>query len=361
MISRRTFNAAALATTAMSAISAPSFAAERPGIGWRRFQVTTCLDLVDAERKAQAWIPLSSFNEPDWVRSEGNTWATSASAKATQVTSNGAALLHVQWDKGPSHAEVTSTFVTRDRFSPLTGPKRDAGLSPAERALYLSGSSQAPTKGIVKDIADKITVGKTDQVEKARAIYEWVVLNTFRSAPVPGCGDGDVVRMLRSGVLGGKCADINPLFVALARASGLPARDLYGIRVAPSRLGYRSLGPATPTVTKVQHCRAEVFLDGFGWTAMDPADVRKVMLEEAPQGLTLDDPQVEAARVRLFGSWEGNWVPFNAANDVVLPGVDSTLAANFLMYPQVATTAGMLDCYDPAKVRYEIMVKELAI
>jgi transglutaminase-like putative cysteine protease len=40
--------------------------------------------------------------------------------------------------------------------------------------------------------------------------------------------------MLESKDLGGKCADLNALYVGLARAAGLPARDVYGIRVAPA-------------------------------------------------------------------------------------------------------------------------------
>ncbi len=66
-------------------------------------------------------------------------------------------------------------------------------------------------------------------------------------------------------------------------------------------------------VTKAQHCRAEVWLSQFGWVPMDPADVRKVVLEEPPGKLTLDDPKVVAARKALFGSWEGNWFAYNTA------------------------------------------------
>src|ERR1700756_1245196 len=83
------------------------------------------------------------------------------------------------------------------------------------------------------------------------------------------------------------CADLNALYVGLARAVGLPARDVYGIRIAPSKFGYKSLGTGTEVVSKAQHCRAEVFLTGFGWGPVDPADVRKVVLEEPPGQLGL--------------------------------------------------------------------------
>ena len=126
--------------------------------------------------------------------------------------------------------------------------------------------------------------------------------------------------MLESKNLGGKCADLNALYVGLARASGLPARDVYGMRVAKSEMGYRSLGLSSDNATKAQHCRAEVYLTGFGWVPVDPADVRKVVLEEPPGKLAIDDPTREDRARALFGSWEMNWIAYNFAHDVALPG-----------------------------------------
>ena len=129
-----------------------------------------------------------------------------------------------------------------------------------------------------------------------------------------------------------KCADLNALYVTLARAEGLPARDVYGVRVAGSAYGYNSLGKTGGDITKAQHCRAEVYLKTHGWVPVDPADVRKVILEEAG-GKKPDDPMVLAARKRLFGSWEMNWLAYNTAHDVALPKSSGSKIA-FLMYPQ---------------------------
>ncbi len=68
-----------------------------------------------------------------------------------------------------------------------------------------------PTDGIVKQTALKATAGATTDMEKARAIYEWVVENTFRNPKIRGCGRGDIRFMLESGDMGGKCADLNAL------------------------------------------------------------------------------------------------------------------------------------------------------
>jgi len=65
---------------------------------------------------------------------------------------------------------------------------------------------------------------------------------------------------------------------------------------------------------------AEVYLRQFCWVPVDPADVRKVMLEEPPGNRPLDDKLVERARARLFGSWEMNRMVYNFGHDVVLAG-----------------------------------------
>src|SRR5262249_41669377 len=159
--------------------------------------------------------------------------------------------------------------------------------------------------------ADSITLGAKTDVAKAQAIYHWIVDNTFRDPKVRGCGVGDIRAMLESGDLGGKCADLNALYVGLARAAGLPARDVYGLRIARSENEFKCLGAATENVTKAQHCRAEVYLSAYGWVPVDPADVRKVVLEEPPGNRPKDDPIVKSAREKLFGSWQMNWMAYN--------------------------------------------------
>jgi transglutaminase-like putative cysteine protease len=228
----------------------------------------------------------------------------------------------------------------------------------ASLARYLQANDHIPTDGIVKETSSQIVKGARTDVEKARAIYEWVVDNTFRDAKTRGCGTGDVRFMLENKVYGGKCADLNALYVALARAEGLPARDVYGIRTAGSKLGYKSLGRSGGDITNAQHCRAEVYLGGYGWVPVDPADVRKVVLEE-DGGKKIDDPMVVAARKRLFGSWEMNWLAYNTAQDVALPG-STKGKVTFLMYPQAETAQGRLDSLDPASFKYTILSREIA-
>jgi transglutaminase-like putative cysteine protease len=352
--------ALSVATVFVDITRAQTAFAPTPG-AWRTFEVVTRMQVAVPEGNTQAWVPLPSVNETDWFRSLGTAWKTNAgTAEVVRDPKYGAEMLHLAWDAAGTApvAEVTSRIATRDRAADLSAPRDVPPLSAADRRFYTEGSDLIPVDGVVKAAADRITVAAASGIDKARAIYEWVADNTYRDAKVRGCGSGDIAAMLKSGHLGGKCADINALFVGLARASGLPARDIYGIRIAPSRFGYRSLGANADIITGAQHCRAEVWLAGFGWVATDPADVRKVMLEEPPGNLSLADARVAAARKTLFGAWEGNWLAYNMARDVVLPGANGP-KVGFLMYPQAETAAGRLDCLDADKLHYSITAREL--
>jgi transglutaminase-like putative cysteine protease len=254
--------------------------------------------------------------------------------------------------------KIVSSVATRNHAADLTKPTVPPPADMATLAPFLRPTRLLPTDGIVKSTANEITRGKGTDFDKARAIYEWIVENTFRDPKTPGCGLGDIRFMLETKNLSGKCADINGLFVGLARAAGLPARDLFGLRVAKSERGYTSLGLSSESASKAQHCRAEVYLVGYGWVPVDPADVRKVALEEPPGNLPLEHEKVRAARTQLFGSWEMNWIAYNYANDVTLPGSKGR-PIGYFMYPQGETANGRLDSLDPDGFRYEITVREV--
>jgi transglutaminase-like putative cysteine protease len=331
-----------------------------PESGWRTFEVTHRVEVLQPDGATRVWLPLPSVQEESWIRNMGNLWQGNAlTARLLRNPEYGAEMLYAEWVPGEKPVlEVTSRFATRDRAVDLDQSGKPAPLSRADRQLYTKATRLLPTDGIVRDTARDITRGARTDEAKARAIYDWVVDNTFRNPTTRGCGRGDIRYMLESRDLSGKCADLNALYVGLARAAGLPARDVYGIRVADSRFGYKSLGKSGD-ISKAQHCRAEVWVDRHGWVPVDPADVRKVVLEEPPGNLALDDAKVTDVRKRLFGSWEMNWLAYNTAHDLPLPGSrDATVP--FLMYPQGETAAGMLDSLDPAAFNYQITSREIS-
>ena len=331
-----------------------------PASNWKTYEVTTQVEILKPSGPTQVWLPLPLPAATEFQKPLGNR-IDCPSGKASEVRSGpGPALVHGQFPAGvPAQLTVVSRIATQDHGVALQHTVGRNRSEPASRLkAWLQPSAGVPVDGIVLKKATEITRGASSDVQKARAIYDWIVENTYRNAKIRGCGRGDIRFMLESGDLGGKCADLNALFVGLARAAGLPARHTYGIRVAPSEYGYKSLGANTPTITKSQHCRSEFYLRGHGWVPVDPADVRKVILEEPPGNLPISDPKVGAARERLFGSWEMNWMAYNSAADVTLPGSRFGQLIYF-MYPQGETAEGRLDPFDPDAFRYTITARPI--
>ena len=331
----------------------------RPG-SWRTFDVTTRVEILEPAGVTRAWLPIPSMKS-DFQKPISDQWTGNARVmKSVADNPYAANMLYAEFAAGEAApvVELTSRFQTQDRavdWSKKVAVEDD----PALVRMWTKSTELMPTDGIVRDTALEVTRGKATDLDKVKAVYDWILANTYREPKVRGCGVGDIKTMLETKNFGGKCGDINGLFVGLVRSIGIPARDVYGIRVAPSAFGYKSLGAGSANISKAQHCRAEVFLKDYGWVAMDPADVTKVAREETSERLKMDDPLVEAVRVKLFGGWEGNWVAFNTAHDVALPGATQGGKLGFFMYPQSETAQGRRDSLDPDNFKYTITTREI--
>ncbi len=331
----------------------------QPG-DWRTFEVTHRVELLKPMGETKVWIPIPVV-EDGYQRGLDSKWTVSSgTAQRMTEAAYGAAMLVAQFDGKEAQpvVEVTTRVQTQSRAVDWS-KRSDATLSAADIKKWTAATDLMPTDGIVKQKALEAAQGKTTDIDKVRALFDWTIANTYRNVATKGCGVGDVKAALEASNFGGKCADINAVFVAMSRSIGIPARDIYGIRIAPSAFGYKELGAGSSTITKAQHCRAEVFLAGYGWVPMDPADVGKVQRVETPEWIkTVDHPVVAPVYKALFGACEGNWLAYNTAHDVVLPGAKGP-KLGFLMYPHAETAEGRLDSYDPDNFKYTITSKEI--
>ena len=332
-----------------------SFAKPKAQDDWRTFEVIYDVNLAGSGR-AHLWIPIPISGET-YQNLLSSSWEGNAEEiVVTQEPVYGAASLYARWAEGAVNRQLKCTLrvETRDRATDFGAGHSNVPANAGEDvSLYLRPTKHMPIDDVVSDTAKQITAGLIDPLEKAHAIYEWIVENTFRDPKVEACGIGDIRSMLVTGNLRGKCADINALFVGLARAIGIPSREVYGLRVSDS-IQFASLGKSGD-VSKGQHCRAEFYHAGLGWVPVDPADVRKVVLEE---NLSLKQSSVQELRKRLFGSWEMNWVAYNRARDFHLkPEQTSTL--NYFMYPYAESASGKNLGFHPKDFVYSIDAKEI--
>lgn len=353
--------AVALPLPALSQTHAPR--RFEPQVGpWRSFEMTMDIAVADQQGVTRLWLPLPDV-ETDYQRSLGHSWSGNASEmRLVADAPRGARMLYAEFPASVTTPtlQLVSRLQTRSRAVDWSKPIR-ASEDPAVLRANLAPTELIPVDGIVRETALEATEGAKTDLDKTRAIYRWLLANAHREPKVRGCGTGDVRTMLETGNLGGKCADLNAIFVGLCRAVGVPARDVYGLRLVPSAFGYRELGANPAGLKGAQHCRAEVFLKQYGWVAMDPADVLKVMRQETQEWIKDPaHPLVAPVNQGLFGGWEGNWVAYNTAHDLRLPGSAGKASLPFLMYPQGENASGRFDELAPDSFRYAISAKELA-
>ncbi len=337
------------------------------------YELTKSFDLVvpkGSHGETNLWVPLPFNADYQTVKSiqfEGNY----NTAYITENNRYGAKTLFANWDENANKRALTIKLVleTQDREPMQQGILQ--GYQPPEKIHYsvdvleyLKPTAHIKTDGIVKDYADKIVGQESNPLKKAERIHQWIVNNMERDNSVLGCGDGDVEKILTTGVLKGKCTDINSVFVALARASGIPAREIFGVRLGQAvKMGKYSKGAfgsadenKLANVSGGQHCRAEFYLAGFGWVPVDSADVTKMRLAEKK---AINDPDTQAVSDYLFGNWEMNWVGFNHARDFNLYPTPEVAPLNNFGYPYAEIGGDPLNFFDPKEFSYEFTAKEL--
>lgn len=366
-ISRRSALKTIAGTIALPVINPIANVLAQSSPEWTTYEIVTEVNLESPNGAAEAWIPLPLVLDTNYFRTLAIRPESSDPKALNQIyetPNKQARMLWTKWDKTATthNVKVSMLVSTRNRNLEPTSPNPVLKLSKDEQRFWTRPTKYLPTDGIVKTKMQESLANvpaNASDTDKAKAIYNWVVDNTYRNPKTRGCGQGDVKLMLETNNLGGKCADINAVFVALARSAGIPARDVYGIRIADSARGYKSLGKSGD-ITKAQHCRAEYYATGYGWIPVDPADVRKVILEETG-GLAVTDPKVIAIRDYLFGNWEMNWLAYNYDHDIALPGskLGSKGDIPFFMYPQAENTEGRFDSLDPDNFKYKITSRRI--
>ena len=309
-----------------------------PGTG----NITMEFDLSshDSTEESQLWIPYP-MSDRDQLISNIHISGDYAESAVYSDRKFSTPILYARWDKGQSSRKLRFSFdVERKEVKRRNFPKREAAWDPADYALYLAPTSLGPIDGEVKILAEQITKGKTTVLAKAHAIYDWICENMYRDPKTKGCGAGNVCLLI--GQPGGKCTDIHSVFVSLARAVGVPAREIFGIR-----LGKKD----GQDISSWQHCWAEFYLPGYDWVPVDPADVLKKMLTEK---LPLNSKKATYYREYFWGGWDQYRVKLAMGRDIQLNPRQYGQKLNSFGYPFAQIGKKTLDWLDPASFGYKI-------
>ncbi len=253
--------------------------------------------------------------------------------------------LHATWDNPAEQPKCVMQFHISQKDRRNTKITASGADYPEIVTPYLEATKFIPSEDPeMKKIAKTAVQGKNSTLEKAQAVYDWVVENTYRDPEVKGCGLGFPGRTLQQCGGGGKCADLSAVFVTLARAAGIPARDVYGLRLS---------SPKDGDVTSGFHCWAEFYLPGTGWVMLDPADVRKMMLVHK---LELKDKDTDEWRKFFWGGDNLFRVVLEKnARGVSLNGAKEPVP--YFMYPAAQVDKSMLNYFDAKSFEYKVSFK----
>ena len=310
-------------------------------------KITFNVSLRDAEKssKAELWLPypLSDSNQ---TITDVDIKSNAAKVGVESDPKAGGVYLHATWTNPGKTPELTMSFNLDSHYKKNPDLKETKDAFPPEVLKYLQATPSLPIdKGFCAEASMEF-ISKKSVLEKAQGIYCWVLEHTFRDESVKeGCGLGLPIRTISEKSGGGKCADISAVFVALARASGIPTRDVYGLRVDPAKSG---------EITGNYHCWTEFYLPGTGWVMADPADVRKKMLNEKIE-------KVDDAKKWVDFFWAGDDLLRIALNrdtrETVLSETTAKTPLTYFMYPYAEIDGKPVDWFSPKTFEFNVKLE----
>ena len=200
--------------------------------------------------------------------------------------------------------QITISYMTKRKEYGASG---DLETSSKNLFRFLRADKLVPVNGKIKKLAEAITQGKNNNLEKARAIYDYLIDKLTYSKDDPKvCGIGDSLLTLQ--YKKGICTDYHSLFISLVRSLGIPAKFEIGFRLPEDTEEGKLNG---------YHCWAKFYIEGKGWIPVDISEADK-------------HPE---RRDYFFGHIDENRIHLATGRDITLIDAQDTQPLNFFVYP----------------------------
>ena len=280
-------------------IAVATRAADNPGIvkGTDQFEFVYRVKLPEIKGDARVWIPLAKTDAFQTVTQEELNIPMKWEKVQDRDYGNDICVLHPQPSDGGKTIELRYRVVRKEK----TAYHADA----AEAPRYLRPEMLVPVNETFKTLAQKAAAGKTDDLERAKALYDHVIARMRYDKSGTGWGRGDAMHACD--VRTGNCTDFHAYFIALSRSIGIPARFAIGATI-----------PADKNEGTIEgyHCWAEFLADGR-WVPVD--------ISEAWKNPKLAD--------YYFGHNPANRFELTKGRDLVVDPEPASGPINFLVYP----------------------------
>jgi transglutaminase-like putative cysteine protease len=275
-----------------------------------KFHYDFTVQHVAKGERVRVWIPLAhsdAFQEVRVISSTGDL-----RLRKTREKEFGNEMLYASSDKAARseyHFRVDYDVVRHERRVALAGGNPSfRRISAREQQIFLRPDHLVPTTGLPAEIAARQVQGRSSELERARALYDYVLANMRYEKTGTGWGRGDVLYACDAKK--GNCTDFHSLFIAMARSQGIPARFEIGFPLPAD--SHRGEIPG-------YHCWADFYLAGQGWIPVDISEAWKHPEE----------------RDYYFGAHDANRVQFTMGRDLRLNPPQDGPALNYFVYPYV--------------------------
>jgi hypothetical protein len=289
-----------------SGLLALALRAEVPAETVRTYRVqqnVTVSEIPAGTKQVKFWISIPDNERYQEVLDFGPVSAPGTWSVVRDGTRGNRFLLVEAANPAPGKLTATVEFTVR-RHSVFTAidPAQVGAITDSHRTLYAEElRKDSPHMQVTKQIqkiADETCGAETNAATQARLLLGYVAdtTNHYSIDPTkPKCGVGDAGDCMTNG--GGCCTDMHSLFIALARARGIPARLQMGYRVREANEG-KEVDPG-------YRCWAEYFVPNYGWVSAD------VVEADDPKGL---------GRARWFTGLTERRIWLNEGREFNLPG-----------------------------------------
>ena len=167
---------------------------------WRAFEIVTRVEILKPSGATRVWVPTALRRETPYQKTLANDFnAEGGTARLVESKMDGLGIVVAEFPAGAKPAVTcTNRIETKNYTVDFSKSSEEEKPNRAELDHFLRPTKLMPTDGIVNKTATEITADAKTDLEKARAIYEWIVENTFRNPQTRGCGTGDIRFMLET-------------------------------------------------------------------------------------------------------------------------------------------------------------------
>jgi len=266
---------------------------------------------ITAGQRLRVWIPLAHSDQFQTVKVLSTTG--DLPLKQTREAEYGNQMLYADAEKAAKpeyHFVIEYDVVRNERVVPLNGTAHlaPAKLSERERQRFLEPDRLVPVTGLPAEIAAKQAAGRSTDLERARALYDYVFHTMKYDKSGTGWGRGDTLWACDS--KRGNCTDFHSLFISMARSQKIPARYEMGFSIPTDKHSGEVPG---------YHCWADFYLKGTGWVPVDISEAWK-------------HPEKHDY---FFGAHDDNRVQFTMGRDITLSPPQQGQPLNYFVFPYV--------------------------